>query len=78
MEKNMEGLHKNEQSGAAMQTAPEDLIFYGTKELAKFLHCSVPIAREVMKRKDFPCLKVGTKFMVSKSALEAWAMERRV
>lgn len=55
-----------------------DVVFYGTKELAGILHCSVPTAREVMRRKDFPLIIVGGKWLVLKKALEEWAMSKRV
>lgn len=53
------------------------LIFYGTKEVAKMFHCSIPTAREIMRRADFPLLIVGGKWIVLKTALELWASERR-
>ena len=61
-----------------MSDGADYLVFYGVKEVARMLRCSPPVARELMARHDFPLLKVGRKLMVSKSALEAWAMERRV
>lgn len=57
--------------------ADSGLIFYGVKDVARILQCSVPIAREIMKRKDFPLIVVGKSHKVSKTALEHWAMERR-
>ena len=53
-------------------------VVYGTKEVADFFHCSLPTAREIMRRKDFPLLKLGGKWMVLKSSLIKWASERRV
>lgn len=50
---------------------------YDVKGVANYLECSVPVAREIMKRKDFPRLKVGTAHKVSKIALLAWSMVRR-
>lgn len=55
----------------------EDVI-YGTKEVAKFFHCSIPTAREIMRRGDFPLLKLGGKWMVLRSALIKWASEKRI
>ena len=54
-----------------------NLVFYDAKDVAKFLNCSVPIARGIMHRKDFPLLMIGRKMLVMKQALETWAMERR-
>lgn len=58
-------------------TSDSGLIFYGVKEVAKILNCSIPVAREIMKRSDFPMIKVGTAHKVLNTALEKWAMERR-
>ncbi len=56
----------------------ETPVFYGTKDVAAFFGCSLPTARQIMSRHDFPLIKVGKNYKVSKSALEQWAMERRV
>lgn len=64
---------KNEQNN----TSDSGLIFYGTKDVARILQCSVPTAREIMRRQDFPLILVGKNLKVLKSALEQWAMERR-
>lgn len=56
----------------------EKTIFYGTKEIAKCLGCSMPTAREIMHRSDFPLIKVGKNLKVSKAAFEEWAMQQRV
>lgn len=53
------------------------LIFYNTKEVAAALNCSIPTARQLFHRADFPALKIGKNFRVEKSALEKWASERR-
>ena len=55
----------------------EALIFYGTKEVAQFLHCSPPVARELMRRSDFPLIMVGKNMRVSKKALKEWVSTRR-
>lgn len=52
--------------------------FYGTKEVAKSLGCSIPTAREIMHRPDFPLIKVGKNLRVSKEAFMRWAEERRI
>jgi len=54
-----------------------ELVFYGTKEVAAALKCSIPTARQLFHRTDFPALKIGKNFRVEKSALEKWASERR-
>ncbi len=53
-------------------------IFYGTKEVAKMFRCSIPTAREIMRREDFPLLVVGGKWLVLKTALEQWATQKRM
>lgn len=55
-----------------------DSIFYGTKDVARILGCSIPTARKIMQRPDFPLVMVGRKMTVLKSALEEWASQRRV
>ena len=64
----------NEQTSSA---ADNGLIFYGTKDVAAALGCSIPTAREIMRRADFPLILAGKNMKVSKSAFEKWAMERR-
>ena len=54
----------------------EDTVFLGTKEVAKILGCSVPTARNIMRRYDFPLIRVGKNLKVSRKALEEWAMKR--
>ncbi len=60
------------------ETAPETpLVFLGTKEVAACLGCSIPTAREIMHRWDFPLIKVGHGLRVEKSAFQKWASVRR-
>ena len=56
----------------------EPMRFLGTKEVAKILGCSIPTARDVMMRYDFPLVKVGKNFKVSEKALEEWCMNRHI
>ncbi len=55
-----------------------EIMFYGTKDIAKLLDCSIPTAREIMHRADFPLITAGRKMKVSKAAFEQWAMQKRV
>lgn len=55
-----------------------NLEFIGTKEVAACLGCSVPTAREIMHRQDFPLIQVGRALKVSRPAFEKWADERHV
>ena len=52
--------------------------FIGTKEVAALMGCSVPVARQIMRRKDFPLVKCGKNLKVMKSKLIEWASVRRV
>ncbi len=78
----MNNFECSEQS-ATMYTAEtessneKDLIFYGSKDVAKMLSCSIPKAQEIMHRQDFPLIQVGKKMLVFKDAFAKWAMEKR-
>jgi len=56
----------------------KDMEFIGTKEIASLLGCSLPVARQLMRRKDFPLVKAGKNYKVMRKKFEAWASERRV
>lgn len=72
-------LEKAMEKKAAEGKAPQyDIVFYGTKDVARMLNCSIPTARTVMRRADFPLIMVGTNLKVSKPAFEKWTMEKRV
>lgn len=58
------------------QEEHEELKFYGTKDVARILGCSLPTARDVMMRYDFPLIRVGKNMKVSSKALEEWSMKR--
>lgn len=52
--------------------------FIGTKEVARILGCSLPTARNIMLRADFPLIRVGKNFKVSEQAFLEWSKQRRV
>ncbi len=54
------------------------MVFLDTKAVAKYLGCSLPTARQIMYRRDFPLIKVGKNLRVEQSALKQWAQSRRV
>lgn len=54
------------------------VVFLGTKEVAKALGCSLPTARQIMMRHDFPLIRVGRSMKVEKNALIEWASHRHV
>ena len=56
----------------------ESLQFIGTKEIAQYMGCSIPVARQIMRRKDFPLVKCGKNLRVMKREFVRWASERRL
>ena len=46
----------------------EPIRFMNTKDVAKALGCSLPAARAVMMRADFPLIRVGKNYKVSEKA----------
>ena len=54
-----------------------NLRFLSTKEVAEALGCSLPAARKVMYRADFPLIRVGKNFKVSEQAFIDWSSRRR-
>ena len=55
----------------------EYITFYNTVDVAKMLGCSLPVARAIMYRADFPLLRVGKALKVSKPAFEKWVSQRQ-
>ena len=62
----------------AKEKQAENIVFYDVKDISKMFGCSIPTARELMHRPDFPLIRFGKILRVSKSALEAWAMQKRI
>lgn len=56
----------------------DKVVFLGTKEVAESLGCSLPTARKIMHRPDFPLIRVGKNMMVSKQSFIKWAENRRI
>lgn len=52
--------------------------FLTSKEVAKILGCCEKTAREIMRRADFPLIRVGKNYKVEESAFEEWTKKRRV
>lgn len=55
----------------------EYITFYNTKDVAQMLGCSLPVARAIMYRADFPLIRVGKALKVSKPAFEEWTLKNR-
>ena len=56
----------------------EKIKFLSTKEVAEALGCSLPTARNIMMRADFPLVRVGKNFNVREQACIEWSGKRRV
>ncbi len=56
----------------------ETINFLNTKQVAEALGCSLPTARNIMMRADFPLIRVGKNFKVSEQAFLEWSKMRRV
>ena len=47
----------------------EEIKFMNTKQVAQALGCSMPTARQIMMRADFPLIRVGKNYKVSEHLL---------
>ena len=47
-------------------------------DVAKIIGCSIPTARKLFYRNDFPAIKVGKNLKVLKSEFIKWCSERRM
>lgn len=52
--------------------------FIGTKDVARIFGCSLPTARNIMLRADFPLVRVGKNYKVNQQAFLEWSKQRRV
>ena len=59
-------------------TLDDSMRFIGTKEVAALMGCSIPVARQTMRRKDFPLIMCGKNLKVMKCELIKWASQRSV
>ena len=69
-------IHRRKQGKVHIMEEKDRLI--DTKEVAKVLGCSLPTARRIMQREDFPLIRVGKNMKVSPEALREWMKNRRV
>ena len=56
----------------------DELVFLTPMDIAKVMDCSVPTARSLFYREDFPGLKIGKNYKVLKSAFLKWCSERHM
>lgn len=56
----------------------ETIKFLNTKQVAEALGCSLPTARQIMMRADFPLIRAGKNFKVNEQAFLEWSKTRRV
>ena len=56
----------------------DNIEFLNTKDISEFLNCSIPTARQIMNRPDFPLVKAGKNYRVLKSAFISYMSERRI
>lgn len=56
----------------------KEVVFLNTKEVANALGCSLPTARQIMMRADFPLVRVGKNLKVELQAFKDWSKQRRV
>ena len=66
------------QNNETQRDIDSDMQFIGTKEIAKLMNCSLPVARQIMHRKDFPLIMCGKNLKVMKSEFVKWASQRRI
>lgn len=75
---NNSALSHNPKTDSVDISIETDMAFLDTKAVAEHLGCSLPTARQIMYRPDFPLIKVGKNLRVERSALREWAQKRRV
>ena len=49
-----------------------DKLTLSVPETAELLGVSVPLVYQLVKRSDFPALKIGTRTLINRRLLEAW------
>ncbi len=59
-----------------VETENDEMVFLTPMDIAKAMDCSVPTARSLFYREDFPGLKIGKNYKVLKSAFIKWCNEK--
>ena len=66
------------ESEVYMNNTDSEMVFMTSVDVAKALGCSLPTARALMKRRDFPLIRVGKNMKVSYDAFVKWSEERHI
>ena len=61
-----------------LPTTQTDMVFLNTEQVATALGCSLPTARRIRRRPDFPLIRVGKNMKVAKNSFLKWAETRRI
>lgn len=69
---NLGGLHMNNEN------KNDEFVFLTPMDVAKIIGCSIPTARKLFYRDDFPAIKVCKNLKVPKSEFIKWCSERRM
>lgn len=46
------------------------------KQLSEYLNCSINIAYDLCRRRDFPSFKVGRKILIIEDELHSWMLKQ--
>ena len=55
-----------------------ELNFLTVRDVSRIMGISLPLARQIFDRPEFPKLQIGRRILVSEEAFRAWASQRRV
>ena len=56
----------------------QELKFLTVRDVSKIMGISLPLARQIFDRPEFPKLQIGRRILVCEEAFRAWASQRRV
>lgn len=54
----------------------EKRMFLSTKDVARIMGLSIPTARKLFEKRDFPTIRVGRRILVSEEAFKLYMMKR--
>lgn len=54
----------------------EPIKFLNTKEVASIMDISIPTARKLFEKRDFPAIRAGRRILVSEEAFRQYIMQR--